>query len=129
MDNETWKEIPHYFGNYYISDQGRVWSKCSQRILKPRYDKDGYIKVALYCCGKPKYEFVHRLVALAFCDKPEGMTLVNHKNEIRDDNRAENLEWCDYKYNNNYGTRNERLSKSQKALWQKYKNNNNQNGG
>lgn len=116
MDNVMWKDIPHYEGLYQISDQGQVWSIKRQIHLKPRYDKDGYVKVALYKNGKAKYEFVHRLVALAFCDKPEGTNIVNHLNEIKDDNRAINLAWTTTKDNLNYGTRNERISKALKGV-------------
>ena len=112
MDIELWMDIPHYEGSYQISNLGRVWSIKSQKHLKPRYDKDGYVKVALYKYGKAKYEFIHRLVALAFCEKPDGTTVVNHLNEVKDDNRACNLEWTTPRANLNYGTRNERISKA-----------------
>lgn len=91
---EIWMDLKGYNGKYQVSNKGRVWSTYSNKILKPKIDKDGYEE---YCLtlphGKRKYERGHRLVALMFCHKPKGYTVVNHKNMIKDDNRAENLEW------------------------------------
>ena len=91
---EIWMDLKGYNGKYQVSDKGRVWSCYRNRILKPKIDKDGYEE---YCLtlpqGKRKYERGHRLVALMFCEKPDGYNVVNHKNMIKDDNRAENLEW------------------------------------
>lgn len=91
---EIWMDLKGYNGKYQVSNQGRVWSFYRNRVLKPKIDKDGYES---YCLtlpkGKRKYERGHRLVALMFCEKPEGYNIVNHKNMIKNDNRAENLEW------------------------------------
>ena len=48
---------------------------------------------------------VHRLVAQAFVPNPKGHKEINHINEDKSDNRAENLEWCSRSYNVNYGKR------------------------
>lgn len=53
--------------------------------------------------GKRKNELIHRLVALHFIDNPEGKPEVNHINQIRDDNRVENLEWVTKSENNTIG--------------------------
>lgn len=53
---------------------------------------------------------MHRLVASAFLQKCNDLTEVNHKNEVKTDNRVENLEWCNRKYNVNYGSRLHKIS-------------------
>lgn len=103
MKNEVWKEIPG-FPDYQVSNLGRVMSYRNQyghgpRIIHGEKTKTGYIQVSL---NKRRFK-VHRLVALAFIPNPDGLPQINHKNEIKTDNRAENLEWCTAKYNINYG--------------------------
>ena len=58
--------------------------------------------------GKMKMEYIHRLVAIAFIPNPNRLPQVNHKDEDKTNNCVENLEWCDSKYNNNYGTHTKR---------------------
>lgn len=67
-------------------------------------DKDGYLRVGYH----GKFYLVHRLVAQTYIDNPNNLPFVNHKSEIKNDNRVENLEYCDAKYNLNYGTRTQR---------------------
>lgn len=86
--------------NYQISNLGRVWSKKSNKYLKPQKDNCGYLRIQLYMSnGKVRTEKIHRLVAIAFIDNPNNLPEVNHINHIRDDNRAENLEWVNHKEN------------------------------
>lgn len=63
----------------------------------------------------------HRFIAECFIPNPQNLPCVNHKDENPSNNHVENLEWCDYKYNNNYGTRNKKSSESQKNDPQKSK--------
>lgn len=115
MQNEIWKDAPGFPG-YQVSNAGRV--RSFYRVLAPDSVK-GYYRVRLYRNGRVYRIFIHRLVAMAFVPNPDGLPQINHKNEIKIDNRAENLEWCTAKYNNAYGTGRERAAKSRsKAVGQ-----------
>ena len=130
---ETWKDIRGYEGLYEISDLGRIRSLgrvCNakgnstsikkSRILVQEITVYGYCRVRLFSLdGKGKHYAVHRLVTQTFLGDIEGME-INHKNEIKTDNRVINLEIVTSKENCNYGTRNKRLSEANqknKALW------------
>lgn len=84
--------------NYYVTDDGRIWSERSQKYMSMRPDKDGYLKVALISSevpeGKRHRYSVHRLVLENF-NPVEGMEKlqVNHKDGNKKNNRLENLEW------------------------------------
>lgn len=63
----------------------------------------GYERVDLFKDKKRKQHSIHRLVATAFVENPNGYPMVNHKDENRRNNLASNLEWCNASYNRNYG--------------------------
>ena len=117
---EAWKEIEGFCGKYLVSDQGRVYSRWTNKILKQMPRKHGYLSVWLYGNGEGvsgrngKAYSVHRLVAEAFCEKRINADEVNHLNEIKTDNRAINLEWCTHIENSNHGTRGARIGKKNK---------------
>ena len=100
---ETWKPVSQ--NDYYeVSNQGRVRSLITGLVLKPQARRHGYLAVWLHRNGEKKQASVHRLVAEEFCEKRPGATEVNHINEIKTDNRAENLEWCTHQENCVAGT-------------------------
>ena len=104
---EKWLDIVGYEGVYSISNLGRVashqWGRF--RLLKPRTNNRGYSIVNLSKNGILKTFKVHKLVAKHFIPNPYGLTEINHKDEDKSNNRADNLEWCTRSYNVNYGTR------------------------
>jgi hypothetical protein len=108
--DEIWKDI---FEDYQVSSYGRIKSfkNGKEKILKPYSTKKGYLEIDLHKNDKRKVFKVHRLVANAFIPNPHNLPQVNHKDENKLNNRVENLEWCTTLYNNNYGTRNERIGK------------------
>lgn len=111
---ETWKDIPDYPG-YQVSNMGRVrtFNKVSSskryplrhwqnRILKPKPLK-GYCKVDLWNENGNCEFLIHRLVAKAFVlGETADAKFINHKNGVKNDNRADNLEWVTYKENTNH---------------------------
>ena len=103
---EIWKDIQGYEGLYRVSNLGRVKSfhKAKEHILSPGKDKDGYFQVQLYKNGINKMRKVHRLVAQAFISNPNNLPQINHKDENKQNNNVDNLEWCTNEYNHNYGT-------------------------
>lgn len=115
---EIWKSIPGYEGLYEVSNTGQIRSLDMYvkvgfgayrlqkgKVLSPAKDKYGYLVVSLTYNGKHKTIKVHRLVAQAFIENPDNLPEVNHKDEDKTNNIVENLEWCNHKYNMNYGTR------------------------
>lgn len=117
-EQEIWKDIIGYEGIYQISNFGRIKSldrincvghKLHGKIKKAVADKDGYLQVRLSINGLTKTYKVHRLVATAFIDNPLNFPQINHKDENKVNNTANNIEWCDCKYNLNYGTARDRI--------------------
>ncbi|WP_312681466.1 NUMOD4 domain-containing protein [Lactococcus taiwanensis] len=114
MSEEIWRPILDY-ENYVVSNLGNVKNIKSNKLLSPGLDKDGYKLVVLYKNNKPSTRRVHRLVAQTFIPNHANKPQVNHKNEVRTDNRVENLEWMTSEENANYGSRNLNISKSLKG--------------
>ena len=125
---ENWKDIKDYEGLYQVSDCGRIKSQArniyyqngtvhrtKEKILVPGLNNKGYSYVNLCKNGKTKKEYVHRLVAMAFIENPENKPQINHLDEVKTNNVVDNLEWCDNKYNANYGTRNARIIQNRRS--------------
>ena len=112
-----WKDIPGYEGLYKVSNTGKIFSVVTNRELSVIQKKDGYTCISLCDKDHNKKQYrIHQLVAKAFIPNPNNLPMINHKNEIKNDNRVENLEWCNNFYNSNYGNRNLILSKKLKGV-------------
>lgn len=95
------KDIKGYEGLYQISDEGQVRRIHKDGSTRPVKGKGGskYYTVDLCKDGKPKCFNVHRLVAEAFLEMPEGCKEVNHKDGNKKNNHVDNLEWVTQKEN------------------------------
>ena len=129
--NEQWRPVKGYEGKYEVSDLGRVRSLDRQelvmnhgvltpmsfkgKVLKPSI-VNGYYHVALLDHQKHKTAKVHRLVAMAFVSGYFEGADVNHIDENKLNNRADNLEWCTRQHNNTHGSRTEKATAHCRAI-------------
>lgn len=110
--SKVWKEIKGYNGVFVVSDCGDVYNTKTKNMLVGQITPKGYIRYGICLNGKRKQYMAHRLVAEAFIENPQNYPIINHKNEVKSDNRVENLEWCTIGYNNNYGHKSENYHNS-----------------
>lgn len=122
---EVWKDIQGYEGLYQVSNSGNVRSLdryvphktlgkkfCKGHMMSTHINNAGYITVNLCKGNKYKSFDIHRLVAIAFLKRDDFSNLeVNHKDENKQNNHVENLEWLTKTQNNKYGTKIERQQK------------------
>ena len=150
LTGESWRPIVGYEDKYLVSNFGRVksleriltksdvpnakWSrqKHSTKILKSHKNMYGYYMVYLSNRGSTKGFLVHRLVGMAFIPNPNNLPQINHKDECKTNNSVwvnldgsidfekSNLEWCDNRYNSNYGTKGQRIAEKLSCPVQKY---------
>ena len=91
-----WKKLGD---NYIISDEGIIKNIVTDRIINPWLNNNGYRYVTLNLEGTRKNYRVHRLVAEKFIPNPNNLPQVNHKDGNKQNNKIDNLEWCDSSYN------------------------------
>jgi len=116
LPGEEWRDVNGFRNKYQVSSYGRVihcprlvrlskksWRQKPAKIIAQRFD-GRYLVVGLHDNGKCLKKYVHRLVAEAFIECDDENLIVNHINEVKTDNRADNLEWCSIKENTNYGS-------------------------
>lgn len=123
---EKWLPVVGWEKYYEVSNYGRVrsldrtiykGSRAGYVVKKGQYlktyeKKNGYLFLILTADGKKQNAYVHRLVAEAFIQNPNNLPCINHKDEVKVNNVWTNLEWCDYYYNNSYGSKQERARKT-----------------
>lgn len=103
------KDIKGFEGLYGITEDGQVLNYKTQKFMKQRQDKDGYYRLSLTKEGKQYTRFIHRLLAETFIPNPKNLPLLNHKDENKQNNSLDNLEWCSEWYNLTY-SRNRKLA-------------------
>lgn len=112
---EEWKDIDSYEGLYQISSFGNVRNRF-QKYLKPNQSEHGYLKVELHNKKQRKTIHIHRMVAKAFVENPYGHEEVNHIDENKHNNKADNLEWVSHLYNVRYANRPRKVGRYAKIV-------------
>lgn len=131
LDGEIWADVIGFEGLYEVSNMGRFRSvektktttvrgggiavmRVKSKLLKPNLTKSGYYHI-LFCKDGQSFEYsAHRVVARHFCEGYNEDMFVNHKDENKANNRADNLEWCTDDYNRHYGTAIQRATECKK---------------
>lgn len=126
---EIWKTVTGYENTYEVSNVGRVRNTKTGKYITPKHNNRGYVQIRLNHNGKADNWLLHRLVAVTFIQNPNGLPQINHKDENKDNNLVDNLEWCTNSYNRHYGSGYERsvikhdyikLAEQNKRLVQQY---------
>lgn len=107
--------------SYIVYEDGRIFSKHTNKYLTPYRKPDGYEYVMLYLKGRKERWYVHRLVASAFLPQPEGKTQVHHIDHCRHNNRLDNIMWVDASENMEYSFEHENGAKKRKTFHFIYK--------
>ena len=118
---EIWKTIQDYGGLYQVSNTGKV-RDLKNHIKSVYMNNKGYVCLSLYYNGKSYHPTVHRLVAKVFIPNPSNYEQVNHKDCNKENNNAENLEWCNQRYNYDEGMKTFQYSKNEEHYFAKLKN-------
>jgi hypothetical protein len=87
------------FEDYTITCDGIITNKNTKHVLKHVKNFHGYLQVGLYKDGKQKIKKVHILLAQHFLDNTRNYPVVRHLNDVKTDNRLENLSWGTHKDN------------------------------
>lgn len=100
---EEWRPVVGFELYYRVSNLGRMWSVRAQRIMKPSTVSNGYLACNMHKGdGTRQTMSLHRMVAQAFLPNPNNLPCINHKDEVRSNSIAGNLEWCTQQYNAAY---------------------------
>jgi hypothetical protein len=92
-EDAIWMNVIN-FPAYECSDHGEIRRKTSPFVLQPTISGTNYQRVGLMQNGAAQFVTVHAIVCTAFKGpRPSPQHEVNHLNEDKFDNRAENLEW------------------------------------
>ena len=81
------------FPNYLIYPDGKCWSIKNKIFLTPCKHSKGYKTYHLCNNGHRKAYLIHRLIGEYYIPNPYNLPFIDHKNNIRSDNRIENLHW------------------------------------
>ena len=104
LENELWRPMKEHENEFLVSSKGRIYD-IKRAILAHTFKSNSGYEYFWYGDIREK---VHRLVATHFLRNTLKQPIVNHKDESRDNNDVDNLEWCTHKYNINYGTSRQR---------------------
>ena len=111
--------------DYLIYNDGRVFSKKTNRFLTGKIDSVGYRVYGLAITDeltvsrkkKSKMLYAHRLVAEYFIPNPNNYQYVHHKDENKLNNCVSNLEWVSPKQNMQYHLHNNKIKKRKKTRY------------
>lgn len=117
LPGEEWRDVVGYEGYYVVSSFGRIASvrgdyeytrngKTFIRKNPPHICSTKAVANKYYYCMTFRVNYghetkpVHRIVAEAFVPNPNNYNVVDHIDDNPQNNRADNLQWCTYSFNN-----------------------------